>query len=156
MIERTQFVKNCLRKEIVFSDLDDAGLSSIVSLAVEATIPPGAVLYRQGDPSAGFYIITSGAVRLLVGMAKDGTGGREVLTISAGNCFGAMDVLEETPRPHSAMAIDPVCLVAIDRRDFEALLASDVKVAESIIRSVEKHLATETTSSPGAMKCRPD
>ncbi len=63
----------------------------------------GDLLFREGDPSGRFYIVSSGRLRAIRGL---GAGHQVVLgEIGRGEPVGEMGVLEETPRLASVIAV---------------------------------------------------
>lgn len=132
-----------LRKQPPFAGLSDEQVAQIASVSLESDVPPGEVFYRQGDPAAGFYIVVSGSVRLVEGIGADGSGGRDLGRLTSGACFGDMDVLEDSARPVTAIAVGTVTIIAISRHDFEGLLGSNPSLALSIMLSLVKHISPE-------------
>lgn len=79
-------------------------------------------VFRQGDISDAFYVIENGCVDVIQEQ-DDGT--QTILArLSAGDSFGEIGLMEQTPRSASVRCTTPVGLLMINRHDFEALTAS--------------------------------
>ena len=53
-----------LRRTGIFASLDDAALQHLAERCVPRAFRPGYLLFREGDPCAGLYLIRSGRVRV--------------------------------------------------------------------------------------------
>jgi CRP/FNR family transcriptional regulator, cyclic AMP receptor protein len=77
--------------------------------------PAGEVIFSQGDPADGMYLVREGAVAI-----RDGN--RVVETVAAPGLFGEMALIENEPRSLTAVADTNVSLVAIPVRHFWVLV----------------------------------
>ncbi len=86
---------------------------------LERTYPPGAVLFREGDPGGDIFIIKSGEVKVYQERA-----GQEVqlAQLGKGELLGAMTATTQTSRTASVKAISEVSVTIIDNKDVEKLL----------------------------------
>ncbi len=68
----------------------------------EARYVPGDIIFREGDPSDGLYLVTAGIARVTV----TGEGGETFLaTVRANEVLGEMGVLDGQPRSGTATAL---------------------------------------------------
>src|SRR5581483_12172086 len=76
----------------IFSDLSDAELKFLSDHAVSKRYAAGELIFGEGDPCSGLYVVESGEVRIF----KTSAGGREqVLTIErAGNSIAELPVFD--------------------------------------------------------------
>src|SRR6266571_1825937 len=83
----------------------------------------GQIIFRQGDPSDKFYIITKGQVDVL---RSDKKGGPEVQVarLSEGQYFGEIGVLGRTERTATVKAVTEVECLALNSEILKSLLAS--------------------------------
>ena len=118
----------------VFSDLSDAELKFISERAVTKRYAAGKLIFSEGDPCAGLYVIESGDVRIF----KTSAGGREqVLTVEhAGNSVAELPVFDGGNYPASATAASDSSLLFISRNDFRALCLEHPEVALKVLRVV--------------------
>ena len=82
-------------------------------------INAGDFAIREGESGSTFYIVKSGTLR--VTKASE-TGESQIATLSSGEYFGEMALLEEEPRKASVQAVSDVELLALEQAEFEELL----------------------------------
>jgi len=118
----------------IFSDLSDAELKFLSDRAVARRQAAGDLIFSEGDPCAGLYIVESGTVRVF----KTSAGGREqVLTIEhAGSSIAELPVFDGGNYPASASAASECVLLFISRNDFRALCLEHPEVALKVLRMV--------------------
>ena len=118
----------------IFSDLSDAELRFLSDRAVTKRYRAGELIFSEGDPCPGLYVIDSGDVRIF----KTSAGGREqVLTIEpAGNSIAELPVFDGGAYPASANAASDARILFISRNDFRALCLEHPEVALKVLRMV--------------------
>jgi len=89
----------------------------------------GELVFREGDPVGGFYIIESGEVSIFVQKA----GHRQpVNCLGAGQYFGEMAIFDRDERTASVLAVTDSVLLCIDRERFLAFVERHPTLAASI------------------------
>ncbi|MGZ9159526.1 MAG: cyclic nucleotide-binding domain-containing protein [Candidatus Limnocylindrales bacterium] len=123
----------------LLAGVDAAGLARIAERVVEVAVEPGHVIARQGDVGTGFFIIASGAARVV-------RGGATVATLGPGDFFGELSVLDGRPRVAQVIAEGPTVCLALASWDFEAVIMEQPSVALAILRGLAGRLRdlTET------------
>lgn len=118
----------------IFSDLSDAELKFLSDRAVTRRHASGELIFSEGDPCTGLYIVESGDVRIF----KTSAGGREqVLTIEhAGGSVAELPIFDGGNYPASASAATECVLLFISRSDFRALCLEHPEVALKVLRMV--------------------
>jgi CRP/FNR family cyclic AMP-dependent transcriptional regulator len=100
-------------------------------------IPPGTVLFNDGDKGEEMYIIQSGRVKI----SKRIRGVEKTLaTLEKGEFFGEMAILNDKPRSASAETVDECEMLVIDRKTFDTLLRSNVEIAIRFIKRLADRL----------------
>lgn len=100
-------------------------------------IPPGTVLFQDGDKGEEMYIIQSGRVKI----SKRIRGVEKTLaTLEKGEFFGEMAILNDKPRSASAETVDECEMLVIDRKTFDTLLRSNVEIAIRFIKRLADRL----------------
>jgi len=86
----------------------------------------GDLIFKQGDAGQELFIIERGKVEIRVG--------NHVLdTLSLGNIFGEMALIDSAPRNASAIAITDATVIAVSQKHF---MASTSDLAFSIMRDM--------------------
>jgi ABC-type lipoprotein export system ATPase subunit len=138
----------------MFPGLTEAQLVEVTRELETLRYPPGAVIIRRGEPIERFYLITRGQIEVLVKRDE----GREfvVNTMGRGAFFGEIELLQGGPAMASIRA-DPqsgVEVAALDRNEFQALLATSAAVREAIERVARQreaeHAAARRRGASGA------
>ena len=119
----------------LFSELDQAGLQRLGTIANEFEVGPGHVLMERGQPGLGMFIIESGQVRV------DVPGGDPV-TLGPGDFFGELSVFADHPRTARVVAEEYVRGVAIPRQDLLSLLEEQPRIAIGMLRSLASRYGT--------------
>ncbi|MFO0731412.1 MAG: Crp/Fnr family transcriptional regulator [Nitrospiraceae bacterium] len=91
-------------------------------------------LYLPGDPSSSVYLLKRGRVKI----ANTAANGKEITfeIIEAGEVFGELDVLQDTPRSTSAEALDDALLCVIPRKEFDQYLAMHPNVTIKLTKLI--------------------
>jgi CRP/FNR family transcriptional regulator len=94
----------------------------------------GELIFGEGDPCAGLYVVQSGNVRIF----KSSAGGREqVLSIDGpGSSIAELPVFDGGNYPAAAQAISDSTLLFFSRQDFQALCLQHPQVALKVLRVV--------------------
>jgi len=94
---------------------------------------PGETIVRAGDPGNAFYVILDGTVRV------DTPKGSSV-TLTAGDSFGEMALLDGAPRSADITAAGEVTLMVIGRAAFTKLLRGEPQMAGALLRTLAGRL----------------
>lgn len=101
----------------------------------------GETVINQGDPGMGMYIVVSGQVRI-VQMGDDGFE-QQLATLIRGNFFGAQALVDESPRPASAYALQPCSLLVFCRPDLLELLEHDTPLALKMVEGLAQAISAD-------------
>jgi CRP-like cAMP-binding protein len=124
----------------LFDGVDADGMDRIAAVAVEVDFPADHVIARQGEIGTGFFIVISGAARVV----RDG---ETVATIGPGDFFGELSVLDGKPRTAQVISVGPTSCLALATWDFEAVLLAEPKVALAILRGLAARLREHTEAA---------
>lgn len=122
----------------VFSGLTESEISFLAERAVERRYAPGEVVFGEGEPCAGLYVIESGHLRVF----KSSASGREqVLSIDGpGSSVAEVPVFDGGAYPASATAIEHTTLLFVGKQDFQALCIAHPQVALKVLAVVGTRL----------------
>jgi CRP/FNR family cyclic AMP-dependent transcriptional regulator len=126
----------------LFSVLADEELDAISRLAVTRNYPKNSVIINEGDHTDSLYVILSGKVKIFL---TDDQQKEVIVAIQReGDYFGELALLDEAPRSASVMSMEPCTLLIVSRGAFERHLASDPKLAISLMRGLAARLRATT------------
>lgn len=141
-----------LARSPLFAHLGRLDLARLAGELEEVRFAPGHVIVRRGDPADAFYVIKQGRVAVLAAAAgPDQAAGEPVTTLGAGEVFGEMALLAESPRTATVVAESEVTVWRLSRTRFQALLDQERGIARSIERSLSQRLALMTHDA-GALR----
>ena len=122
-----------LQKVDLLSTARTEDLAVLASIAEEVLYPKGSLIFEEGQPTDGLYIIIRGQVALV----KDGA---DVVTLGEEEALGAWDLFEAEPRVTSARTTDETLLLRVDREDFYDLLLDYPELGQSILKAFVRRL----------------
>lgn len=130
---------NLLSKIPLFSVLPENELDHLQSMLKTATLKPGEILFREGEPGEHFYIITDGELEILLGAETN-----EELTlnkIKTGEYLGEMSlIIPGGERTATARASKETTLLAMSRDEFNALIEHYPILSKSMVRVLSNRL----------------
>jgi CRP/FNR family transcriptional regulator len=131
-------VLGILSRCMAFSGLAADDLKTVLSISVERAYPKGALIFQEGDPGDGFYLLLEGKVKVY----KASQEGREQILhiIGKGDPFGEAAMYAGIPFPANAQALlDSRCLF-FPRAAFTALIASHPSLAMNMLAVLSMRL----------------
>jgi CRP/FNR family transcriptional regulator len=123
-----------LSQTAIFSGLTESELSFLAQRSVPRHFSPGEIVFSEGEPCAGLYVVESGHVRIF----KSSANGREqVLNIDGpGSSVAELPVFDGGNYPASVSAVDQATLLFVSKADFQALCLAHPQVALKVLRVV--------------------
>jgi CRP-like cAMP-binding protein len=97
----------------------------------------GEVVYREGDPGTTMFVVQNGDVQLFTEVEGEE---RELSTLSKGDFFGEMSILESLPRTTSARAISGAELLEINGSTFDKMIKGNIEIAVRLLRKLSLRL----------------
>lgn len=122
-----------LRESDLFSDLDENALGRIAADATEYDCPADTVLIEAGVPASGVFVVIDGTV------AAETHDGRHH-ELGPGDSFGELSILAGTPRTGRVRALTPLRCLALDRLEFETILADEPAVTRALLSVLARRL----------------
>ena len=111
---------------------------------------PGEVIYHQGDPGLGMYLITRGTVELLVHVPESGP--QDVATLGAGQFFGELTLFGPYRRFFTGIAVDEVHTLCLFRPDLEALRIRRPGLTSKFYAAMAEHLSAQVVALLGRLQ----
>jgi CRP/FNR family transcriptional regulator len=128
-----------LRNTKLFKGSSKEELEIVVGLFQEREIKPNTTIFTENMPAEALYIVKSGSVRITM-MAGEGEE-LGLLLLGPGEFFGELSLVQESNRQVTARAETPVELLLLTRKDFEALMDLEPRVAARALAIITKLLA---------------
>ena len=122
----------------VFSGFTESEFASLAERMVQKKFGEGELVFGEGEPCLGLYVIESGHVRIF----KSSAGGREqVLSIDGpGGSIAEIPVFDGGSYPASAQAVTSATLLFISKQEFRALCLQHPEVPLKVLRVVGSRL----------------
>jgi CRP-like cAMP-binding protein len=101
------------------------------------------VLFHEGDPGDALFIVTSGAVKVVVPSEE----GEEAIlaTVGRGDFLGELALLDGAPRSASAIALEPAEALTLPRAQFRTLVAGQPAIRDALLAALAGELRRLTT-----------
>lgn len=115
--------------------LNGPSLLAIASHMRDVHVTRGSNVVTIGEPGDRFYVVRSGRLQ-----AQDASGAA-LTTMTAGDGFGELALLDRTPRQATVLALDDAELWALDRGHFERWVSERYEIAARIRASSAERAA---------------
>ena len=127
-----------LKSVAVFADLSEKEIAFLAEHSSLCHFVPNELIFSEGDPCSGLFIVQSGAVKIF----KTAASGREqILGVErAGNTVAELPVFDGGTYPASTLAVEESDLLFIRREDFRALCLQHPEVALKVLKVVGRRL----------------
>jgi CRP/FNR family cyclic AMP-dependent transcriptional regulator len=127
-------VKQILKATPLFAALDDSELNALAARSGIRSYARGEVLFSEGEPCAGLYVVVSGRVRIF----KTSMNGREhVLAVEApGASVAELPVFDGGNYPASGSAAEDTEALFISRADLRAICLEHPEVSLKMLQVV--------------------
>ena len=117
----------------MFRDVPKKGLERLERITRERTFKAGDTICKEGDEGVGFFMISSGKVDVT-------RAGHALATLSAGEFFGEMALLDNHRRSATVTALEPTVCLAMLRSDFIGELRSNADLAVEMLTLLSRRL----------------
>jgi CRP/FNR family cyclic AMP-dependent transcriptional regulator len=117
----------------LFAGLSRRDLRRLAEHADAVSFRPREAIVQAGRPGGTFYV-------MLEGEAKVVRNDRTIGSMTPGDFFGEISLLDGGPRTASVVADTPVTAIRIFKRSFDRVIAEEPSVAAKILAVVAKRL----------------
>ena len=122
----------------LFSRLPAPALQQLRAAAAVKTFPDSQLIFKEGDPGDGLYIVKSGTVEI---SAEIRDGQRQVLSaLPPGEIFGEMAVLDQQPRSACASARGDTSVYFLPREPFHDVIRRFPEAAILMMQEISGRL----------------
>ena len=123
-----------LRRVPIFNGLTETELQFLAERAVPRKYQKGELLFTEGDPCAGLFVVESGKVRIF----KSSPNGREqILTVEGpGSSVAELPLFDGGTYPASTAAVGDARVYFISKQDFHSLCLVHPQVPLKVLKVV--------------------
>ncbi|MCF7669015.1 MAG: cyclic nucleotide-binding domain-containing protein [Verrucomicrobia bacterium] len=118
----------------LFKDMPDEELDTLERAAESKSIPAGKLIFTQGEPCDGLYLIKKGKV--LIQVETEQKDQLTIKTLGPDEVFGEMALVDLEPRSASAIADTNLEALLFPRKSVEALLSRSPRLAIAITKQI--------------------
>ena len=122
-----------LRQVPLFAELSDRHLRKLGKLATVTSFSAYVPVVREGTRGDAFFVILDGRA---VVVRRDGS----KTTLSAGDYFGEMALLDRRPRSATVTAQTEITALRISASEFQALLRREPTIALALLRTLSSRV----------------
>ncbi|MGE5820039.1 MAG: SLC13 family permease [Deltaproteobacteria bacterium] len=110
-----------IRNIPLFSGLSREDVAKIMGNLEEEPVKAGTTIFSQGDKGDAFYLVHSGAVRIV--LESDDGRAETIAVLGPRECFGEMALLSAAPRSATVIAVKDTTLWKLSREAWDELIA---------------------------------
>jgi len=137
-IEAT-FAIEALRRCALFAKVGDEALAMCARSLRVRRFRKNETIFHQGDPGDSLFIVESGSVKIVL-PSPEGEEGAIIATLSRGDFFGELALLDGAPHSATAVALDPAEMLVLRREPFEQLIDTDRELRMALFAGLTEEL----------------
>lgn len=128
-----------LHKILLFRGCTPEELELLAGLFQERQVKAGMTIFTEKMPAEALYIIKAGQVRISTQIRDGEEAG--LLLLGPNDFFGEIALIQESSRAVTARAETASDILILTRKDFQALIDLDPRIAAKITLSIARLLA---------------
>ena len=122
-----------LKRIPLFEGLSRKELVELARRTEDVEVPEGKVLCKEGELGREFFVI-------IEGKAEVTRRGKHLATDTAGDFFGEISLLENSPRVATVTAKTPLRFFVLTSQDFRHLLDENPKVERKVLHALARRV----------------
>ncbi len=135
--ESEERLAKMIAKVSLFSNLSQKQLKSIAKSGTERGFDSGHVIIKEGEKGVGFYLILDGKVEVR-------KKGKILSTLSAGEFFGEMGLIDDQPRSADVVAVSSTTTFCLSPWSFAGAVTGNPEIALKMMRVLINRLRTSS------------
>ncbi len=135
----SSFGIEALRRCALFAKVEDEILALCAATLRIRRYRKNETIFHQGDPGDSLYIIESGSVKIVL-PSPEGEEGAIIATLSRGDFFGELALLDGAPHSATAVAIEPTEALVLRRDRFEDLVETEPQLRKALFSALVTEL----------------
>ncbi len=132
-------VPSSLGSVSLFSGLNQKQLKMVVESGKELSYKSGDLIVKEGTLGVGFYLVLDGKVEVR-------KGSKVLASLSKGQFFGEMSMIDEQPRSADVIAVRPTKCFTLSTWVFSALLRQHPELTMPMLKEITKRLRSAQSS----------
>jgi len=133
----------------LFGDVSHATMNSLLNKSVINHYRSGQILFEEGDPPDGLYVVVSGKL-IVESTVADGTL-RKMAVVQAPETVGELALLADTTRSATVTTARESTVALLSRKDFDAIIAPKADLLMRLSRLVvRRHIDSVNRDSDAA------
>lgn len=125
-----------LKQSDFFSGVSTDDLRFVAASLTEKVYFAGDIIFQLNDNGTEMYVIDTGKI----GISLQADGGEFISTLSTGDCFGEMNLLDGLPRSATAVALEATTLLTLNKSTLHGLLLSYPEISLGILKTLSLRL----------------
>lgn len=125
-----------LKNSDIFEQISTDDLRFVADALDEKIYLKNDIVFEKNDRGDNMYVIVSGEV----GISLDKNNSTFVATMSAGECFGEMNLLDDLPRSASAIVIQDATVLTLSQPKLRGLIMSYPELGLGMLKAVSLKL----------------
>lgn len=121
-----------------FQELSTVNLKAISRLMHNRIYQPGEMIFHQGDPGTGLYIIISGQVVI---KQEEDKKSWDLAKLYTGDFFGELALLDDEVRSATAVALEETEVIVIFKHDLDTFIKNNPKEGTKILKGISRIIA---------------
>ena len=122
-----------LKRIPLFEGLSRKELVELARRTEDVEVPEGKVLCKEGELGREFFVIIEGEAEVT-------RRGKHLATDTAGDFFGEISLLENSPRVATVTATTPLRFFVLTSQDFRHLLDENPKVERKVLHALARRV----------------
>jgi CRP/FNR family transcriptional regulator, cyclic AMP receptor protein len=128
-----------LKRVPLFNGCSKSELRELAKSADELDIREGTVLTREGRPGREFFVLIDGTARVT-------KAGKKITDLGAGDWFGEIALITNSPRTATVTATSPGDVLVITDRRFHSVVETMPSIALKVLATVGERLTQDARS----------
>jgi CRP/FNR family cyclic AMP-dependent transcriptional regulator len=128
-----------LKRVPLFAGCSKGELRELALVADELDLKEGRTLVREGRPGREFFVLVDGTVRV----SREG---RKLAELGAGEWFGEIALLTNTPRTATVTSTSPLRVLVITDRSFRNVVERMPTIALKVLSTISERLSHDAKS----------
>ena len=127
---------DALGRAPLFQNLSRGELVELAKLTEDLEVEEGKVLAREGDLGSEFFVVVDGEVAVT-------KGGRELRRLGAGDFFGEIALIWDSPRRTATVtAATPLRFFVLTRQAFRSLIDHHPDIERNVLEALEERVGS--------------